>query len=233
MMDAARIRFSVALLIAFVLCAVLLTRFVNPLKRPLPSAAAPVQATMEMRLVELAAPPANTHAVAPSAPPAAVTPQVHVRRVPTPARVTKPYEIQHPTPERVLAKTDEPAPAPAAKPEASPSTTSSAAVTASSSSASSGNAAAAPEGSAARVISQPMPSLPDDLREDAYQAIAVARFDIHADGTIEVELSKPTQNPRLNALLLEALRKWRFFPAMQGGHPVESHQDVRVHFNVS
>jgi periplasmic protein TonB len=78
-----------------------------------------------------------------------------------------------------------------------------------------------------------MPSLPDNLREDAYQMIAIARFDIHADGTIEVELSKPTQNPRLNALLIETLRKWRFFPAMQGGHPVESHQDVRVHFNVS
>ena len=78
-----------------------------------------------------------------------------------------------------------------------------------------------------------MPSLPDDLREDAYQEIAVARFDIHADGTIDVELSKPTHNPRLNALLIETLRKWRFFPAMQEGHSVESHQDVRVHFNVS
>jgi protein TonB len=230
-MDAVRIRFSVALLIAFVLWAVLLTLFVNPLLRPLPSAVAPVQATMEMRLVELAAPPANTHAVAPSAPPAAVTVQVHARRDPTPARVANPREIQHPPPERVIAKTDQPAPP--AQPGASASATSTAAVTASSSSASSSNAEAAPAGSAARVISQPMPSLPDELREDAYQMVAVARFDIHADGTVEVELSKPTQNPRLNALLIETLRKWRFFPAIQGGHPVESHQDVRVHFNVS
>jgi protein TonB len=231
-MDTPRLRFSVALLIAFVLWAVLLTRFVNPLLRPLPSAAAPVQTTMEMRLVELAAPPADTRAVAPSTPPAPVNPRVRARRDPTAARVAKPHEIQHLTPERVIAKTDQPVPT--AKPEASPSTISTAAVTASSSSsASPSNAAAAPEGSAARAISQPMPALPDDLREDAYQAVAVARFDIHADGTIEVELSKPTQNPRLNALLIETLRKWRFFPAMQGGHPVESHQDVRVHFNVS
>jgi protein TonB len=231
LMGAPRIRFSVALLIAFVLWAVLLTRFVNPLLRPLPSAAAPVQATMEMRLVELAAPPANTRAVAPSTPPAAVTPQEHARRDPTPARVAKPHDIQRPTPEHVIAKTDEQAsPAPAGK---SLAATSTAAVTAASSFASPSNTAAAPAGSAARVISQPMPSLPDDLREDAYEAVAVARFDIHADGTIEVELSKPTQNPRLNALLLETLRKWRFFPAMRGGHPVESHQDVRVHFNVS
>jgi protein TonB len=230
-MDAPRIRFGVALLIAFVLWAVLLTQFVNPLLRPLPSAAAPAQATMEMRLVELAAPPANTRAVAAPAPAAAVTPQVHVRRDPTPARAAKPHEIQRASPEPATVKTDQPAPP--AQPEASPSATSAAAVTTSSPSASASNAASPPAGSTARVISQPMPSLPDDLREDAYQAVAVARFDVHADGTIEVELSKPTQNPRLNALLLETLRKWRFFPAMQSGHPVESRQDVRVHFNVS
>ena len=229
MMGAPRIRFSVALLIAFVLWAVLLTQFVDPLLRPLPSAV-PVQATVEMRLVELATPPANARAAAPWAPPAAVTPQLHARRDPTPARVAKPHEIQHPTPNRVVAKTDQPAPP--ASPEASPAATSTAAVTTSSSTSTS-NTEAPSARSDARVISQPMPSLPDDLREDAYQAIAVARFDIHADGTIEVELSKPTQNPRLNALLLETLSKWRFFPAMQGGHPVESHQDVRVHFNVS
>jgi protein TonB len=226
-MDAPRFRFSVALLLAFVLWAVLLTQFVNPLLEPLPSLSVPVPTTMEMRLVELAAPSANTHAIAA----AAVTPQAHARRDPTPARVAKPHEIQHASPEPAIAKTDQPAPP--LSPEASPSATSTTAVTTSSSSALASNSAVAPAGSAARVISQPMPSLPDDLREDAYQAVAVARFDIHADGTIEVELSKPTQNPRLNALLLETLSKWRFFPAMQGGHAVESHQDVRVHFNVS
>jgi protein TonB len=95
-------------------------------------------------------------------------------------------------------------------------------------------AASSPEaaGSAARVIAQPLPVLPDELREDAFQAVAVARFDIHPDGTIDVQLVKSTPNPRLNQLLLEALHRWRFFPAMQGGRPVESSQDLRVHFNV-
>ncbi|MDE1012077.1 MAG: TonB family protein [Paraburkholderia fungorum] len=86
---------------------------------------------------------------------------------------------------------------------------------------------------AAHSISQPLPELPDDLREQAYQTVATARFAIHADGSVDVELIKPTPNPRLNQLLLEALRKWRFFPAMQAGHPVESLQDIRVHFNVN
>ena len=230
-MGTPRIRFGVALLIAFALWTVLLTQIVNPLLQPLPSPATPLQAPMEMRLVELAAPSANTPAAAPSAPPATVIHPAHARRDSTPVRVVKPHEIQHPAPERVIAKTDQPTTP--GQQEASPSATSTTAVTPSSSSASPSNTTAPPAGSPARVISQPMPSLPDDLREDAYQAVAIARFDIHADGTIEVELSKPTQNPRLNSLLLETLRQWRFFPAMQGGQPVESHQDVRVHFNVS
>jgi protein TonB len=87
--------------------------------------------------------------------------------------------------------------------------------------------------SAARAISQPLPDLPDDLREDAYRTEALARFFIHVDGSVDVELVKATPYPRLNQLLLEALHKWRFFPAIEGGHPIESHQDVRVHFNIS
>lgn len=105
LMDAPRIRFSVALLIAFVLWVVLLTQFVNPLLRPLPSTAPPVQTPMEMRLVELAVPPTNTPAAVPSVPPMPVTPQVHVRRRnSTPVRVVKPHEIQHPTTDRSMTK---------------------------------------------------------------------------------------------------------------------------------
>jgi protein TonB len=84
----------------------------------------------------------------------------------------------------------------------------------------------------ARAILQPLPMLPDDLREYALQAVAMARFSIHTDGSVEVELIKPTHEPRLNQLLLDALKKWRFFPAMKNGQPVESSQDIRVHFNV-
>jgi protein TonB len=84
----------------------------------------------------------------------------------------------------------------------------------------------------AHAILQPLPSLPDDLREDAFQAVATARFSVHRDGSVDVELIKPTHNPRLNQLLVDALKKWRFFPAMKNGEAVESTQDIRVHFNV-
>ena len=61
------------------------------------------------------------------------------------------------------------------------------------------------------------------------RALVVARGNT---GAVDVELIKPTHNPRLNQLLLDALRKWRFFPAMKNGEAVESTQDIRVHFNV-
>lgn len=85
----------------------------------------------------------------------------------------------------------------------------------------------------ARLISQPLPTLPDDLREQGYQLVAIARFLVHPDGTFDIDLVKATPNPRLNQLLLQALRRWRFSPAMENGHPVASRQDVRVHFNVN
>ncbi|REG48751.1 TonB family protein [Paraburkholderia sp. BL6669N2] len=87
--------------------------------------------------------------------------------------------------------------------------------------------------SPARAIAQPLPPVPDELREQAYQTVATARLVIHTDGSVAVELIKPTQYPRLNQIVLETLRSWRFFPAMQDGHPVETRQDIRVHFNVS
>lgn len=94
-------------------------------------------------------------------------------------------------------------------------------------------AGSTPGNSPARAVTQPLPSVPDDLREQAYQTVAIARFVIHIDGSVAVELIKPTQYPRLNQILVQTLRSWRFFPAIQDGHPVETQQNIRVHFNVS
>jgi periplasmic protein TonB len=84
----------------------------------------------------------------------------------------------------------------------------------------------------AQAIDRPMPKIPDDLRDQAYSAVAMARFRIAADGTTTVELATPTQDPRLNRLLLDTLRKWRFFPAMRDGKPVASVQDIRIQLEV-
>jgi periplasmic protein TonB len=89
------------------------------------------------------------------------------------------------------------------------------------------------ENRGAQAIVHPYPVIPDELREAAMQESATARFHIHADGSVEVELIKPTQNLRLNRLLLETLRKWKFFPALKEGAPVDSMQDLTIKTEVN
>jgi protein TonB len=86
--------------------------------------------------------------------------------------------------------------------------------------------------SCARAIVRPMPQIPDDLREDAFNSVALARFQIAVDGSVKVELAKPTPNSRLNKVLLNSLRKWRFMPAIKNGKPVESTEEIVVKIEV-
>jgi len=86
--------------------------------------------------------------------------------------------------------------------------------------------------SGARAIVRPMPQILDDLREDAFNFAALARFHIDVDGSIKVELAKPTPNPRLNRILLDSLKKWRFIPAMKNGKPVASTEEIIVKIEV-
>jgi periplasmic protein TonB len=152
-------------------------------------------------------------------------------------------EVVHPAPEKRDIAPPAPQPAPETAQQTPPpplAAPAQPAQTAAASNASSSSAAQptaghsdAPASGPARVVTQPLPELPDDLREEGYQFVAVARFVIHADATFDVQLIKPTPNPRLNQLLIITLHKWQFTPATESGHPVESHQDVRVHFNVN
>jgi periplasmic protein TonB len=205
----------------------------------------------EAPLVPLAPPPPIELQVVelPPAPRASETPQSNVRRDEAPAvpRSVPPMP-RHPQPAhssatppprparpRVTTGTaatpaTHDAPAPAAQP--SNDTPAAANNTAPPSDTPRADSPSGPVSQQARLLSQPLPEVPDDLREQGYRAVAVARFSVHADGSFEVELLKPTQYPRLNQILLATLRQWRFFPAMEDGRPVESHQDVRVHFNV-
>jgi len=86
--------------------------------------------------------------------------------------------------------------------------------------------------SVARAIVRPMPQIPDDLREEAFNSTALARFHIADDGSVTVELAKPTQNPRLNRILLDSLKKWRFIPAIKNGVPVASTLELVIKIEV-
>ncbi|HYL57277.1 MAG TPA: TonB family protein [Candidatus Acidoferrales bacterium] len=84
----------------------------------------------------------------------------------------------------------------------------------------------------ARAVYSPTPEIPDDLREDVIDAEAVARFTVSYDGTVTVILEKPTSNPRLNQVLLDTLRQWKFTPAVKNGVAIESSIEVRIPISV-
>jgi len=84
----------------------------------------------------------------------------------------------------------------------------------------------------ARALYAPVPKIPDELREDAFEAVAVAHFKISYDSNVNVSLVTPTSNPRLNQILLDTLRQWRFFPAMKGGIAIDSEFNVRIPITV-
>ena len=84
----------------------------------------------------------------------------------------------------------------------------------------------------ARAIYAPTPVIPDDLREDVMQTEAVARFNVSFDGISEVTLEKPTSSPRLNQVLLDTLKQWKFFPAVKNGVAIGSTFEVRIPISV-
>ncbi len=84
----------------------------------------------------------------------------------------------------------------------------------------------------ARAIYQPLPEIPEALRHREIALVAVARFHVGADGSAQVELITPTSDPELNRVLLETLKRWRFFPAMQQGKPVASTVEIRIPISV-
>jgi protein TonB len=82
-------------------------------------------------------------------------------------------------------------------------------------------------------MSEPKPTIPDDLRDSDLDAAFNALFTIHADGTASVKMVSSTGNQTLDALALNAAKRWTFRPATRGGQPVESFLRLRVEFDVS
>jgi protein TonB len=240
LLDQPKTRIAVATAVAFGLwCAALVLiggLLVTPEITP------PSPPNLDAQLVEIEPPPPRISSPAESAPahPAHLAPPANVKHA-TPPTVHHATPVQEEPSQHAAVPVAPPAaPSPVAAPSAAPSPAPKAPPVSATPSASTTNrspvatdlAANGSGHTGARAITQPLPEIPDDLREAAYHAIALARFTIHPDGSADVELLQPTQQPRLNQLLLSALHNWRFFPATENGKPVESHQDVRVHLVV-
>ena len=198
----------------------------------------PLSNPVEARIVEIPAPAGVQGGPSAAQAPAAPKPVVH----PPP-----PHPHPHPRPRPVLVHPAPPVVPPSAEGTANNPPPTSAAKSAPAAAANAGSAgsgsssaaggAAASGGSSgglgngssgARAIYAPTPEIPDDMREQAMVAVAVAHFEVGYDGHVQVTLTQPTMNPELNELLLTTLKQWRFAPATQNGVAIESQFDVRI-----
>lgn len=195
--------------LALMICGAVLWELGRILERPPTHQTVP--AAIEAELIDLPPPPVEEKIARPK--PEPVTPVPRHASVPTPAPVALPAAPSAPVEQDQTSAPPPPSPLPATP--AAPDTRS-----------------AGTANMGAQAIVRPMPQIPDDLRQDAFNAVAVVRFHVAADGTATFELARPTPNPRLNRLLLEKLKEWRFFPAMRDGKPVASDQDIRITFEV-
>jgi protein TonB len=198
----------------------------------------PELAPAQIRIIELPPPAGLQGGPAPAAPPKAkaepVKPHLHVVRPVIPRPVH--HHIAKPKAEPVVepsvngtAKSAEEAAPPAAS---APAAASSGGGGVPGGTGSGAGAGIGSDSGGARAIFAPTPSIPDDLREEGLETVAVAQFKVSYDGQVDVTLTTPTSNPRLNEILLETLKQWRFFPAMRSGVAVNSEVTVRIPISV-
>jgi periplasmic protein TonB len=225
---------SVLLWVAALFCFSILLRQTAP---PLPELK-----PLEARIVELPAAgglQGGPAAVKPH--PAAVKPHPAIVAKPVPVPVIHPRTIVHNRAKiKPIVPPVPPSPTGTSKSEApiapaSPATSTGASTEGEGALAGSGSGSGSGMGSdsgGARAIYSPVPKIPDDLREVAFEAVAVAHFLVSYDGKVKVNLARPTSDPRLNQILLSTLEQWRFFPAMKGGVAIDSEFDVRIPITV-
>jgi protein TonB len=76
--------------------------------------------------------------------------------------------------------------------------------------------------SATRVLSSRFPDYPEDLRRAGIEGPVVVRFTVEPDGSVSDPAVQGSPPPRLAALALDAIRQWKFAPAMKNGVPIRA-----------
>jgi protein TonB len=71
-----------------------------------------------------------------------------------------------------------------------------------------------------QVVSTPFPGYPQGLRRSDIKGEVLVHYTIDADGSVGNPWVAGTPPAELAALALEAIRRWKFKPAMNAGQPV-------------
>jgi TonB family protein len=191
----------------------------QPPRRPPPPAA-------HQRIVTAKGPTAATHTALPGGHAPLGQPTEHqnvgeghdVNQPPTPQPVPTPQpeaptpQPPAPTPPPPVHQTPPPAP-PAPKPPPPPP---------------------APVGPTrdAQPANQTMPEIPDELKSEDYQSHVRVKVEISADGSFSATLLTSSGNEEIDQRVLDALKRWKWKPALQNGQPVASTARFRFDFDV-
>ena len=77
----------------------------------------------------------------------------------------------------------------------------------------------------------PVPRYPADARQQGREGVVVLSVLVRSDGRVEeARVAASSGTAVLDEVALDAVRKWTFVPARQGGRPVESVVEVPVKF---
>jgi TonB family protein len=84
-----------------------------------------------------------------------------------------------------------------------------------------------------RVINHTIAKYTDDAREKGIEGTVVLRFTVDHDGIPQSIQIKRSVYPSLDQASIEAVREWRFEPAMKNGQPVSMWMEAEMDFRLS
>lgn len=81
-------------------------------------------------------------------------------------------------------------------------------------------------------VRQPQPDIPDELKNAEFKSSVRVSVAIDAQGNSSPSLRGTSGNAQIDALVLKALSRWRWKPALDNGIPIASSQRFRFDFEV-
>jgi len=76
------------------------------------------------------------------------------------------------------------------------------------------------------------PTIPEALRKSEFRSFVRVKVEVEADGSFTPILRTSSGNPEIDRRVLEALKRWRWKPALRDGEAVKSTQLFKFEFEV-
>jgi protein TonB len=85
----------------------------------------------------------------------------------------------------------------------------------------------------AQPSNQVKPEIPDDLKQQQYKSFVRVKVTVSADGSFVPTLRTSSGNADIDARVLNALKQWKWKPALKDGTPIDSVAYFRFEFEVN